>query len=463
LKYHLSISLRLTFWFSAMFLLGFLIFGMVMFADLSYSISAGRDKTLSSRAVRVEGLLKTTYNPTSAHSLHEFNEFVAVTPEGNLIRVFDANGVQIYPADKTISQNFPWPAWTIDGRTESSQVTYRNRSYRVLSTSASLRDERFRILIGGQLEDNRVILNHFRGGLFWATPALLIFSSMFGYILSRRALNPMARLISSARSISIGNLSRRLPLSNTRDELQLLAETCNDMLARLETAVNQITRFTADASHELRHPISYIYTLSEYAMRRPEIDEESADSFAEIAREAAEATRLLEDMLALARADAGHVEVAFEQINLLEVFWSSATKSRSLASAKQQTLKIQTDRNEPVWIYGDASSLRRLFLILSDNAIKYTPDKGQIVMSLWVSGSKAYVSVQDSGIGIPPAALPEIFRRFYRVDNARTSSEGTGLGLAIAKWISDIHSAEITVSSIIDSGSTFQLSFSVVS
>jgi signal transduction histidine kinase len=446
-----------------MFLIGFLIFGTVMFADLSYSISAGRDKTLAGRAARVEKLLHTTYDPASPHGLHEFNEFVAATPEGNFIRVFDGNGVQIYPADKTIAQDFPWPRWTIDARTESFQVVYRNRSYRVLSKSISSGHEPFRVLVGGQLEDNRVILDRFRTALLWATPALLFLSSLFGYFLSRRALNPMTRLISSARSISIGNLSRRLPIADTRDELQLLAETCNDMLARLETAVNQITRFTADASHELRHPISYIYTLSEYAMGRPEIDEESADSFAEIAREAAEATRLLEDMLALARADAGHVEVTFEQVDLLEIFWSSAMKSQSLANAKQQTLKVQTDRKEPVWIDGDASSLRRLLLILSDNAIKYTPDEGQIAMSLWVSGTKAYVSVKDSGIGIPAEALPEIFRRFYRVDNARTSSEGTGLGLAIAKWISDIHSAEITVDSAVGTGSTFQLSFSIVS
>jgi signal transduction histidine kinase len=446
-----------------MFLIGFLIFGTVMFADLSYYISAGRDKTLANRAARVENLLHTTYDPASPHGLHEFNEFVAATPEGDFIRVINANSVQIYPADKTIAQDFPWPHWTIDARTESFKVTYRNRSYRVLSKSISSGDEPFRVLVGGQLEDNRVIMDRFRNGLLWATPALLILSSLFGYFLSRRALNPMTRLISSARSISIGNLSRRLPIANTRDELQLLAETCNDMLARLETAVNQITRFTADASHELRHPISYIYTLSEYAMRRPEIDEESADSFAEIAREAAEATRLLEDMLALARADAGHVEVTFEQVDLLELFWSTAIKSQSLANAKQQTLDIQTERKEPVWIDGDASSLRRLFLILSDNAIKYTPEDGQIVMSLWVTGPKAYVSVRDSGIGIPPASLPEIFRRFYRVDNARTSSEGTGLGLAIAKWISDIHSAEIVVDSTVGSGSTFQLSFSVVS
>ena len=445
-----------------MFLLGFLVFGAVMFADLSYSLAAGRDKTLSGRATRVASLLNSTYKKSSPHSIEEFNEFVAATPEGTLIRVFDANGLQLYPTDKKITQGFPWPTWTIDASPESFKVTYNGRRYRVLSTSTLIGQDRFRVLIGGQLEDNHLLLNRFRAGLLWTTPVLLLVSSLLGYFLSRRALNPVARLISSARLISIGNLSRRLPIVDTRDELQLLAETCNEMLGRLEIAVNQITRFTADASHELRHPISYIYTLSEYASRRPMVDPESAESFAEIAREAAETTRLLEDMLALARADAGHVEAPFERLDLRELFLRAFAKSESLVEARHHKMTVQANTIQPVWIYGDASSLRRLLLILLDNAVKYTPEYGLIDLSLRVQGQKALVCVRDDGIGIPEAALPDIFRRFYRADNARGLADGTGLGLAIAKWIAEIHSAELTVDSTVNSGSSFQLSFSVV-
>jgi signal transduction histidine kinase len=445
-----------------MFLMGFLVFGTVMFGDLSYSLSAGRDKTLAARAVRVEGLLNESLERSTSHSNAEFNEFVAATPEGNLIRVYDANGVQLYPSDPRITQDFSWPHWNIDDNTQSIKVEYHSRRYRVLSTFAQVRSERFRILVGGQLEDNRVLLNRFRTGLLWATPLLLIICSVFGYFLSKRALNPVARLIASARSISIGNLSRRLPIANTRDELQLLAETCNDMLERMEVAVNQITRFTAEASHELRHPISYIFTLSEYALRRPAVDAESAESFEEIAREAAEATRLLEDMLALARADAGHVEMMFERLDLLELFSGVYLKAQPLADAKQHNMVVQADSRDPVWICGDASSLRRLLLILIDNAIKYTPERGRIDISLQVHDQRAYVSVRDSGIGIASAALSDIFRRFYRVDNARSLAEGTGLGLAIAKWISDIHGAELSVDSTVNSGSTFKVAFAIV-
>ena len=191
-------------------------------------------------------------------------------------------------------------------------------------------------------------------------------------------------------------------------------------------------------------------------------DPESAESFAEIAREAAETTRLLEDMLALARADAGHVEAPFERLDLRELFLRAFPKSESLVEARHHKMTVQANTIQPVWIYGDASSLRRLLLILLDNAVKYTPEYGLIDLSLRVQGQKALVCVRDDGIGIPEAALPDIFRRFYRADNARGLADGTGLGLAIAKWIAEIHSAELTVDSTVNSGSSFQLSFSVV-
>jgi signal transduction histidine kinase len=261
------------------------------------------------------------------------------------------------------------------------------------------------------------------------------------------------------RSISIGNLSRRLPIFHTRDELQQLAETCNDMLARLEIAVNQITRFTSDASHELRSPISFIHTLAEYALRNPHIDPESAESFREIVRESGEASRLLEDMLALARSDAGHAEVAFEPVNLIDVLFETCARAQPFVDAKRHEMTLQIKNNEPVWITGDGASLRRLLWILLDNAIKYTPSGGHIDVSLHTAGTEAQISVRDSGIGIPDAALPHVFERFYRADQARASEEGAGLGLAIAKWISDIHLAALSVTSTESLGSTFQVVF----
>jgi signal transduction histidine kinase len=430
-----------------------------MWGDLSYSLSAGRDKTITGRAKRLQDLLENFHHDPPQRRIAKFADFTEATPEGNLIQVFNGQHVRIYPPAVWPATDFPWPQWSITGNLEFSKRWYRGRLYRVRSETVTIGPEQFRSLVAGQLEDNRALLNRFETGLFWATPVLLVLSALCGYFLSGRALNPLIRLTASVRSVSIGNLSRRLPIFHTRDELQQLAETCNDMLGRLEIAVNQITRFTSDASHELRSPISFIHTAAEYALRNPNIDSESAESFREIVRESGEASRLLEDMLTLARSDAGHAETAFEPVNLAAVLMEACERAKPFADAKRHELTIHLQSEEPVWITGDGASLRRLLWILLDNAIKYTPAGGHVEVSLQLIGAEARVSVQDSGIGIPNAALPHVFERFYRTDKARASEEGAGLGLAIAKWISDIHLAALSVTSTENIGSSFQIAF----
>lgn len=430
MKRHISLSLRLTLWFTATFLLGFLLFGAIMFAQLSYSLSSGRDRTLVDRSGRALGALEKCAGRPFHHCANEFRKLVKINPEGNLIQVFDGSGVRVLPVELDDGNDFPWPKWSIDDSSRYYKVWYRDGFYRVLSVPATMDKQKVRVMIGSQLRDNQLILDHFAHGLIWASPVLLTLSALFGYFLSRRALDPVAKLTASARSISIGNLSRRLPTPQTGDELQDLAETCNEMLGRLDVAVNQITRFTADASHELRSPISYIRTLSEYALQNPDLDPESATSFHEIVRESGEASRLLDDMLSLARADSGHAEMNFEQLDLAKIFDEICGKAHPFADAKSHNISVQANCNTPVWIRGDAPSLRRLLWILLDNAIKYTPERGQINVSLETAGSEARISVRDTGIGIPESAQSEIFRRFYRLDKARALAEGTGLGLA---------------------------------
>jgi signal transduction histidine kinase len=242
-----------------------------------------------------------------------------------------------------------------------------------------------------------------------------------------------------------------------------LTETCNEMLTRLETAVGQITRFTADASHELRSPISYIYTQSEFALKNLPLEEEAAECFSEILRECEEATSLLDDMLALARCDSGYSGMTFARTDLKGILNDVYLKAIAPAEKKQHCLTLEVAKNEPTWIMGDAPSLRRLFWIMLDNAIKYTPIGGQIYIRLRTEGNEACVDIQDNGIGIPEDALPNIFARFYRVDKARTFNEGAGLGLSIAKWISDLHRGGLTVKSSENAGSTFQISFGTIS
>jgi heavy metal sensor kinase len=456
---NISVSLRLTAWFSAIFLCGFIIFGLVMRFDLAYSLSSGRDRTLARRAARLIDLLESSRADSPARLAVKFDEFADATPEGNLIQIFDSSGNRFLPQAPLFS-DFPWPEISGIVSEQYTEVTHRHRLYRILARRVRWNSRELCIVVPGNLEDNRQLLGRFSTGLAASIPALLSLAALAGYFMSRRALQPVDRLTAAFRSISIGNLSGRLPIHNTGDELQRLAETCNDMLARLERAVGRINRFTSDASHELRSPISFFRTVAEYALQNPKIDEESKQAFQEIFEESVEATQLLEDMLTLARADAGHSNMQFERLNLGELVEDVCKRALPLAETKRQALALKA--NGPVQISGDRSSLRRLLWTLLDNAVKYTPECGRIEVALQKMGSEVRVTVRDSGIGIPEAMLPRIFDRFFRADPSRSEVNGTGLGLAIAKWIADLHHGSLSVQSREGEGTVFAVALPVV-
>ena len=449
---NISISLRLTFWFSATFLTGFIAFGTVMWLDLAYSLKQGRDRTLFRRAGRLIELL----NVAAGDSPARLTEFVDAMPEGNLVRLFDSQGHLLFPENPEPA-DFPWPAPAQDARPQYHDVVRGDHHFRVYVDPVRIGSRTYCIFIGGQLEDNRALLARFLNGLLAAIPALLTLSALGGYWLSRHVLGPIDRLTTAAQSISIGNLADRLPIANTGDELQRLAETCNGMLSRLENSVGRIQRFTADASHELRSPISFMRTVAEVALRNPKIDNESRSSFEDILVESREAANLLEKMLILARADSNQNDLRFESVDLADLLTDVQEKARPLAAAKFQRLTV--NRNGSARVCGDRGSLRRLVWTLVDNAIKYTPSGGSIDLWLDSRGSGARIIVRDTGIGIPESMLPRVFERFFRADLSRTQVEGAGLGLAIAKWIADMHHAGISVESVDGRGTTFCVVF----
>ncbi len=457
-----SISARLTIWFSSIFFLGLLVFGTAMWIDLSRSLDAGRSKTLNGRADRIIEFLESSRGESPQARAKEFHDLTHLIPEGGLIRVFDANGTLVYPDASTLSVPFPWPKLQKINRNEFNEVEVSGTPYRVLARSFQVESEPLFICVAGQLVDNRLLLRRFAWGLLMTTPLLLILSALGGYLLSQRALEPVDRITASARSISIGNISERLPVSETGDEIQRLAETCNDMLERLDLAVDQIKQFTADASHELRSPVSFVRTVAEAALRNPDVDPESRRAFQDIVAECDKTARLLADMLTLARADAGNDKTVFEPIDLSELVREICEKIRPAAESKQQALSVCISDRDPIEVLGDYPQLRRLVCILLDNAVKYTPAHGKIEATLHAADGHARVAIKDNGIGIPAADLPHIFQRFYRVDPSRSQVDGTGLGLAIAKLISDIHQTTLSVESRENIGSVFEVAFPLV-
>ena len=448
-----SASLRLTIWFTGLFLCGFVLMGALLWIDLWYSLSQGRDRTLVRRATRIVEMLQRTKNAPSQEREAEFEQLAGAIPEGNLIQVFGLNGRRLLPL-MAPSPDFPWPKFR-DASEQFVSFKVQGRPFRALQYPAPAQPVSIRV--GGQLDDNRNMMMRLTFGLAASIPVMLALSAVGGYFMGRRLLRPVEEITASLHSINIGNLSQRLPVTATRDEFHHLAETCNEMLARLQSAVERINRFTADASHELRSPVALIRGVAEYALRNPATDEESREAFGEILAESLDAGQLIEDMLTLARADGGYGPEVFTPVELTEVVSEVCGRLRQLADAKQQTITARGPGE--AWITGDRSSIRRLVSILLDNAIKYTPRGGNIEVSVQAAGTVAAVTVKDDGIGIPVELLPRIFDRFARADPSRGEVSGSGLGLAIAKWIAEVHRADLRVESRAQRGSVFRVEF----
>lgn len=273
-----------------------------------------------------------------------------------------------------------------------------------------------------------------------------------GWLLAGRALRPVATLTETARAIARSRgFGRRVPVGTPRDELGRLAATFNEMLASLEHAYQAEQRFVADASHELRAPLTAIQANLELLQRQPDMTPaDRREAVGEAGRETHRLARLVADLLALARADAG-VSLRRQPVELDRVVLDAFGEARHLAQGQ----RIALDGLEPVLVQGDPDRLKQLVLILLDNAVKYTPPDGGVTLGLRRDAARAQVRVCDTGIGIPPEDLPHVFDRFYRADPARTRDPGgSGLGLPIARWIAEQHGGAVMLSSAVGRGTT---------
>jgi heavy metal sensor kinase len=301
------------------------------------------------------------------------------------------------------------------------------------------------------------VLTAFTTILLLSTPVILGLATLCGLWLGRRALAPVARIASDARSISESNLSARLAVPDSRDELQRLSETLNDMLDRIERSFTRTRQFTADASHELRAPMTLIYTASQYALRRERSREELVDGMKKILRESQRTTALIDDLLLLARGDAGKEAAGLEPIDALALLREAGEQAAAMAAAKGIRVELQLDATA-LPVRANEAQLRRLLLILVDNALKYTPAGGRVTITGGSDATGVTLSVGDTGPGIAPEDLPHVFERFWRADKVRSrEAGGTGLGLTIARQIAEAHAAHLTVESELARGSRFSL------
>jgi heavy metal sensor kinase len=452
----LSIRWRLTLWNTlalAVLLLGF---SALVYAMMAHALYEQVDRALLAEAEQLrrdERLQGQTDSPAArkrlAYWIDEFQEH-----ERFFCVVYDARGeVYLKTAELADGSVPPAPRSGSGGAKFSDQSLPTIGRQRVLTARLRVGAEELTVLHLGPLADVDHELHELLVVLATAVPFMLVLSAALGYGLARKALRPVDQLHRQTAQITAERLYRRLPVHNPGDELGRLAQTINAMIARLERSFAEIRRFTADASHELRTPLTAIRTEAEVALSKALTADESRLLLGSILEECERLTRLTDQLLDLAREDAGAKQPTSQRLDLSALIGRVVETLRPLADARG--LDLRWEAGEPLWLHGDEGRLRQVCYNLLDNAIKYTPEGGLVEVRLSRRGSDAVVVVRDTGIGIPPEHLPRVFDRFYRVDRARTRAEGgTGLGLSIVRSIVAAHGGTVELSSTPGQGTT---------
>lgn len=424
-----SIRFRLTAWYAVILTAGFGLFGSLIWLSLRHRLLDEIDRDLDGRAARFEKYFRAESLETSGQQLRdELDEFCQALPPLSYLDLRGSFPFH-YPPERPAA------------------------NFRVLHRRFAFANRSFDLQVAESVGSVQHTLDLLRLLLLSLSPIVILIACLGGAWLSARALKPVTDITAAALTISIENLSGRLPVPPTGDELARLTDVLNTMLARLESAVKTLSQFVADASHEFRTPLAVIRTTAELALRRAREPEAYRDSLREIASEAERMTALVEDLLILARSDAGAVDMPLAPLDLREVLRGVLAEIKSLAEFRRVHIKPLLG-DDPAIVSGNRPALHRLFLVLLDNAVKYSPDGGEVIVTL----SNHSVKIEDFGSGIAEADLPHIFKRFYQADRAR-SQGGYGLGLSLAESIVKAHGGSIEVISSPGAGSSFQVTF----
>lgn len=308
------------------------------------------------------------------------------------------------------------------------------------------------IQVAMSLESAEAARSRFLLVLLSLAPLALGGAALGGWFLARRALAPVDAMVEAARRIEAEDLSRRLETRDTSDELGRLATVLNDMLARLERSFSTVRHFSADAAHELRTPLTILKGEIELALRASQSEEAYQHVLRSCLEEVDRLSGLVNDLLFLARSDAGHLDHEHTAVNLAEVLEDVRPALLALAEPKAVNCTITSPAS--VWVTGNTAMLFRLIFNLGENAIKYTPTRGRVEIRLSQQANAARLEVHDTGPGITAEDREQVFERFYRTDSARTRG-GSGLGLALVRSIVWLHNGQIWLDSEVGRGSCF--------
>jgi len=452
--HRIPIRVRLTLWYVILFGGTLTLLGVYLLARFQHSLQTSLDGALQLAANQTLAVIEDTHGQLTFQDNHELANIPASFP-GLAIRLLSPDGQVLdqrggfddepvwgplasgYVTRFRFEDDTPWRTYTVPLRAATGQITgWLQATQSLNETTDTLQD--------------------LRDQLFLGIPLGLLLAGAGGYFLASRALRPIDTITETARRISARGLSQRLDYTGPADEVGRLAGTFDAMLARLQTAFEHERRFSADAAHELRTPLSVLKGQLEVTLSRKRQPGEYEATLQEMSEQVERLIRLSNGLLLLSRLDRARLALSPTTLNLADMLAAILDQLRPLAVARG--LALETDIPPGLPFRGDSDHLLRMFINLLDNAVKYTPAGGRVTLRASRTQAEVQIVIHNTGPGISPEHLPHLFERFYRAETSRSRElGGGGLGLAIAREIARAHGGEITAHSERDQGATFSV------
>jgi heavy metal sensor kinase len=454
-----SISFRLVTWYAGLLAGIFLLLCAILYLDLRHFLENDVREAQLRRTHQICDVLLTHVKQTGeGYIANETKDWYEPEVNGRFIRITRANGMPIYvsgrPNDGSFNPQLVPP--TPPGAFQKVPFPGNHTLFVTAVDFQSPGGSDYIVESGQLLDPVQTMLNHLVLSLILGLPLAVLIVAVGGYWLVRRALKPVDQITRAAERITQHNLSGRLPVTETGDQLERLSVSLNRMIARLDDAFQHSRRFVADASHELRTPLTILRGELETLAQDPAASAEWRDRAGGLLEEVMHLGKIVEQLFTLSKLDAGEAQTEWTRFDLSELAKTTAEQMSLLADDKG--IIIACDTPQPIAVEGDRVRLKQVIVNLLDNAIKYTPEQGRIQLRVHGVNGHAVLEVEDNGIGIPGDALPHIFKRFYRVNQARTDgSESAGLGLSIVQSICVAHGAQVEAESTPAKGSCFRV------
>ena len=447
---------RLTLWYVAFFSLLLLLFSLFLQGVVARTLERRLDESLAVVANTAAALLTDEFGEMKGDASAAASEVL-----GDLR--LNGSTVAFLFGGRVLGASAPLPngeLMSIAGRVRSRLVVLPvpqagPNGARAAVVRVTLGGQEYVVLAVQPLDEIAADLAVLRRVMLLALPLAIALAGIGGYWLTRRNLAPLASMAAQARRITHSNLDTRLDAgAAAAEELAALSSSFNELLARLDRSFDHMRRFVADASHELRTPLAIIRGEADVALAQERGAAEYKQALAIVLDESRRLSRLVDDLLNLARADAGRVKLRVEEFYLNDLLAECCRSAQTLAGARGVLLECAP--HDDLSFRGDEELVRRMAMNLIDNAIRYTPAGGRVAVSLDSRGGDIAVRVADTGTGIAPEIVPHVFERFYRGDKARSRQDGGfGLGLAIVKWVAESHHGTVELASTLGEGSTF--------